>query len=107
MEAAWSAVEALEWWDGLNNSVSSNILYQKLIFFYHFPEQPAFVSCPYSNSEPTFASETDTDDNTVAAGATPAGCKVAKKYEQLVFASCSHSEPDATDKTHLEVKFHK
>ena len=43
------------------------------------------------------------DSVTVAAGNTPAGCDVSRKYEHLKFAQCSHTEPDATNKFHLEV----
>ena len=60
------------------------------------------VTCPYTGSGLTFSTEA-VGGLTAASGNTPAGCDVAKNYEQLQFASCSHSEPDATDKTHLEV----
>ena len=61
------------------------------------------VTCPYTGSSLSFATEA-VGGETLASGNTPAGCDVARNYEQLQFAACSHSEPDATDKTHLEVK---
>ena len=65
-------------------------------------ERPAVVTCPYTGSGLSFATEA-VGGLTLASGNTPAGCDVARNYEQLQFAACSHSEPDATDKTHLEV----
>ena len=59
------------------------------------------VTCPYTGSSLSFATEA-VGGLTLASGNTPAGCDVARNYEQLQFAACSHSEPDATDKTHLE-----
>lgn len=39
---------------------------------------------------------------TLAASGSPAGCDVSKNYEQLTFAKCSQTEPDATNKYHME-----
>ena len=65
--------------------------------------KPAIVTCPYTGPALTFPTQSVGAGVTVASGNTPDGCDVSRNYEQLQFASCSHSEPDATDKTHLEV----
>ena len=60
------------------------------------------MNCPYTEAAPGLTFPNEVDATTLE---TPDGCDPAKYYEQLTFASCSHSEPDKTDKTHLEVRY--
>ena len=55
------------------------------------------MNCPYTGSGLTFPTQTDSND------LTPDGCDPAKYYEQVIFAECSHSEPDKTNTFHLAV----
>jgi hypothetical protein len=39
--------------------------------------------------------------NTAVDGETTDGCAVSKNYQQITFAACSQTEPDATDSFHM------
>ena len=62
------------------------------------------MQCSFGNVALTFPNVADTVTGlTLAASGSPAGCDVSKNYEQLTFAKCAQSEPDATNKYHMEV----
>ena len=53
------------------------------------------VTCGLGGTQVTFGT-------TAVASATPEGCSVSKFYEVLKF-TCKHTEPDKTDKYHMEL----
>jgi len=66
-------------------------------------KKPSIIQCTFGNNPAlTFPNEADTAGLTLAASGAPAGCDVSKNYEQLTFSKCSQTEPDATNKFHME-----
>jgi len=66
-------------------------------------KKPSIVTCSKGqNPALTFPNEQDSNGKTEASSGAPAGCDVSKNYEQLTFGKCSQTEPDATNKFHME-----
>ena len=62
------------------------------------------MQCTFGNNPAlTFPNEADGSGLTLASSGSPAGCDVSKNYEQLTFLKCTQTEPDATNKYHMEV----
>ena len=69
-----------------------------------FTGKPSIVQCSFGGNTPlTFPNVANANSQTDATSGAPAGCDVSKNYEQLTFSKCSQTEPDATNKYHMEV----
>ena len=60
-------------------------------------EKPPMVQCTLGTTTVAYGTQT-------SGGVTTDGCSVSKNYEQLTWATCTHTEPDNTNKYHLEVR---
>ena len=54
------------------------------------------VQCALGNTALTYGTQS-------AGGETTDGCAVSKNYQQITWATCTHTEPDNTNKYHMEV----
>ena len=65
--------------------------------WYFFPEKPAMVQCTQGPTALTYGTQS-------VGGVSTDGCSVSKNYEQITWAACTHTEPDNTNKYHMEVR---